>query len=524
MLVVLAERDALIVALTAKVEESAARVAELEARFGKNSQNSSRPPSSDAFVKPPPPSLRRASGRKPGKQPGEPGFRLQQRPDPDEVRVHVPEVCHGCGDSLKDAAVVGQERRQVFDLPPIELTVIEHQAQRRACGCGVVTTATFPAEATAPSCYGPGVAALGAYLLGRQHLPVERAAECLADCFGAPVSTGYLATLLPNTAARLEGFLALVGKELTQAQVAHFDETGGRVNGKLWWIHVACTDTFTLYHLDRRRGKTAMDAAGILPSFTGVAVHDGLAAYRKYTAAEHALCGAHHLRELAGIGELTGQAWPAQLAELLVEMNLTVAVVRANGGTALPSSRLRAYRRRYDALITTGTELNPPPPRTGKRGRPALGPAGSLLARLHTHREDVLRFATDLRVPFTNNQAEADIRMVKLQQKISGGWRSQTGAESFLAVRSYLSTARKHGQHAMDVLRSLFTDGAWLPANRRPITPDGTRAKANTNNLGWAQNANGAPDPDARGGPVAVMPAFDVVVAHLAADDASVGS
>ena len=217
--------------------ELAAKVAELEARLGKNSQNSSKPPSSDAFVKPAPRSLRRASGRKPGKQPGDPGFRLVQRPDPDEVRVHAPEVCRGCGDSLQEAAVVGQERRQVFDLPPIELTVIERQAQRRECGCGVVTTATFPAEATAPTCYGPGVAALGAYLLARQHLPVELAAECLADCFGASVSTGYLASLLPAAAGRLEGFLALVGKELTQAEVAHSDETGGRVKGTLWWIH-----------------------------------------------------------------------------------------------------------------------------------------------------------------------------------------------------------------------------------------------------------------------------------------------
>jgi len=259
-----------------------------------------------------------------------------------------------------------------------------------------------------------------------------------------------------------------VRKELTQAEVAHFDETGGRVKGKLWWIHVACTDRYTLYHLDSRRGKTAMDAAGVLPSFTGVAVHDGLAAYRQYTAAEHGLCNVHHLRELAGIGELTGQSWPSELAELLVEIALAVEVARANGATALPTRRLAGYRRRYDTLVTAGKELNPPPPRTGKRGRPALGPAGSLLARLHTHREDVLRFATDLRVSFTNNEAERDVRMVKLQQKISGGWRSQTGAESFLAVRSYLSTARKHGQQAMDVLRSLFTEGAWLPATAGP--------------------------------------------------------
>jgi transposase len=272
LLVLLAERDALIVAL-------AGRVAQLEARLGKNSQNSSKPPSTDGYVKPEPRSLRRASGRKPGKQPGEPGFRLEQRPDPDQIVVHIPEVCRGCGSDLAEAPVVGTERRQVFDLPPITLEVTEHQAQRRECGCGAVTTAAFSAEATAPTCYGPGVAALGTYLQGRQHLPVERAAECMADCFGAPVSTGWLASLLPTAAAKLEGFLARAGKELAAADVAYFDETGGRVAAKLWWIHVACTNRWTLYHLDERRGKTAMDTAGVLPSFSGIAVHDGLASY-----------------------------------------------------------------------------------------------------------------------------------------------------------------------------------------------------------------------------------------------------
>ncbi|MGI8521815.1 MAG: IS66 family transposase, partial [Nocardioides sp.] len=286
----LGRQDEVIAALRAANEEFGRRISLLEARLGKNSQNSSKPPSSDAFVKPPPRSLRRKSGRKPGKGQGEAGFRLEPRPDPDEVRVHVPETCRGCGSGLQDAPVVGEERRQVFDLPPIELEVIEHRAQRRACRCGVTTTAAFPAQATAPTCYGPGVAALGTYLLGRQHLPVERAAECMADCFGAPVSTGYLSGLLPAAARRLEAFSALVGKELAAADVVHFDEAGGRVAGKLRWVHVMCTDRWTLYHLDDRRGKTAMDAAGVLPGFTGIAVHDGLAAYRQYDTAEHGLC------------------------------------------------------------------------------------------------------------------------------------------------------------------------------------------------------------------------------------------
>lgn len=468
LLAELTGKDEVIAALQVANEELGRRISLLEARLGKNSQNSSKPPSSDAFVKPPPRSLRRKSGRKPGKGQGDAGFRLEPRSDPDEVRVHAPQICRGCGSGLHDAPVVGEQRRQVFDLPPIELEVIEHRAQRRVCGCGVATTAAFPAEASAPTCYGPGVAALGAYLLGRQHLPVERAAECLADCFGAPVSTGYLSGLLPAAARRLEAFLALIGKELSGADVVHFDETGGRVAAKLRWVHVMCTDRWTLYHLDDRRGKTAMDAAGVLPGFTGVAVHDGLAAYRQYDTAEHGLCNAHHLRELAGIADLTGQAWPTELADLLVEIHLAVQAARASGQAALPAGRLGGYRRRYDALVATGKDLNPPPPRTGKRGRPALGPAGSLLARLHTHRDDVLRFATDMRVPFDNNQAERDVRMVKLQQKISGGWRSTNGAESFLAVRSYLTTARKHGQQAMDVLRELFASTAWQPATADP--------------------------------------------------------
>ena len=465
---VLADRDRVIVELSAQVAEFSARVTELEARLGKNSQNSSKPPSSDAFVKPPPRSLRRASGRKPGKQTGEQGFRLEPRQVPDEVAVHVPGACAGCGGDLSDAPVVGEQARQVFDLPPIELVAIEHRAQQRACGCGVVTTAAFPPEARAPTCYGPGVKALGAYLLARQHVPVERCAEMMADCFGAPVSTGWLASLLPDAQDGLGGFLAVVRGRLTGAEVAHFDETGGRVGAVLRWIHVAATKDLTLYHLDSGRGRSAMDAAGVLPGFTGVAVHDGLVTYRQYTDATHGLCNAHHLRELAGMAEATGQAWPTQLADLLVEIHVAVQEAKARGATALAPGNLAGYRDRYDVLVAEGKRLNPPPPRTGKRGRPALGPAGALLRRLDVYREDVLRFATDFRVSFDNNQAERDVRMVKLQQKISGGWRSETGATAFLAVRSYLSTARKHHHRALDVLAQLFAGTPWLPAGADP--------------------------------------------------------
>lgn len=460
----LAERDAALAQRDALIAVLAARVAELEARLGMNSQNSSKPPSSDGLAKPAPKSLRRPSGRKPGKQPGGQGFRLAPRAVPDEVREHAPQSCRGCGADLGHAPVVGVASRQVFDLPVIALVAVEHRAQRRACSCGVVTGAPFPPEASAPTCYGPGVAAVATYLLGRQHLPVERAAECLAEAFGAPVSTGWLSSLLPTAAAHLDGFLTLARGQLAGAPVAHFDETGARVNGRLHWIHVACTDTWTLLHLDAKRGRVAMDAAGVLPGFRGVAVHDGLVVYRQYDQATHGLCNAHHLRELAGIADLTGQEWPTALAELLVEMHVAVQAAKAAEATRLPARRLAKFTTRYNILIAQGKALNRPPPRTGRRGRPALGPVGSLLARLETHRADVLRFATDFAVPFDNNQAERDVRMVKLQQKISGGWRADTSAQAFLDIRSYLATARKHGQSAMTVLRALFTGQPWTPA------------------------------------------------------------
>jgi len=457
----LAERDAVVAALVARVEE-------LEARLRRSSRNSSQPPSSDnPFTKPPPRSLRGKTGRRPGKQPGDRGARLEPRVEPDRVQTHVPDRCAGCGDDLSLAEVLGERRRQVFDLPPVWLRVVEHRAQRLRCRCcGVVSTAAFPVEARAATCYGPGVAALGAYLLGRQHLPVARAAELMADCLGAPVSTGWLAGLLPAAAADLGPFTARVRDRLQSAPVAHFDETGARVAGKLWWVHVACTDTLTLYHRAPSRGSKSADLGGVLPGFTGVAVHDGLSSYRGYQV-PHQLCNAHHLRELTALDEVldnTTITWPKQTAELLVEIHTAVTNAKAAGRTALTARQLTGYRRRYRALIAQGWAAHPPPPRTGRAGRPKLGVAGSLLRRLDRYQDDVLRFATDFTVPFDNNQAERDIRMIRLQEKISTSWRAEHGIDAFLTVRSYLSTARKHHRNALAVLHELFTGTPWLPA------------------------------------------------------------
>jgi len=446
-----------------------ARVAELERRLGKDSSNSSMPPSSDGLRKPSRVERRadeRAEDRRPGKQPGAPGAHLAQVEEPDEVAWHVPDRCGGCGAELTDASVVGVEARQVFDLPPLGLRVTEHRAERRRCGCGATTAAAFPDLVRAAACYGPGVRALVCSLCVHQHLPVDRAAQLLADVLGASVATGTLAAVLAEGAAGLDGFLATVRDQLAAAPVAHFDETGARVAGRLHWVHSASSGLLSLFTVHAKRGKAAMDQAGVLPGFVGVAVHDGWAPYWRYDVT-HALCGAHLLRELEAITQEPGQGWAAGMAELLVDAKLAADRARVAGvGRVEGAARARLHTR-YARLLADGQAANPPPPASGRRRRPGRArrsPAARLLARLDAHRDEVLRLLDDTRVPFDNNQAERDLRMVKLQQKISGCWRTPAGAAAFLALRSYVSTARKHGRNPLAVLGQLFQGQAWLPA------------------------------------------------------------
>jgi transposase len=446
-----------------------ARVAELERRLGTDSSNSSKPPSSDGLRKPTRTTRRggeQAEGRRaPGKQPGAPGAHLAQVAQPDEMVRHVPDRCDGCGAELADAVVEAVEARQVFDLPPLRLSVSEHRAERCRCGCGATTQAVFPVEARAAACYGPGVRALCCYLLAHQHLPVDRAAQLLADVLGAPVSTGTLAGLMAEGAAGLDGFVECVRDRLAAAPVAHFDETGARVAGRLHWVHSASTPSLSLFTVHPKRGKVAMDAAGVLPGFHGVAVHDGWSPYWRYQVT-HALCGAHLLRELDAVTCEPGQGWAAGMAELLADAKTAADRALAAGAEQVSDGLRARLHARYQRLLADGQATNPPPqprPRHRRRGRLRRSPAANLLDRLDRHRVEVLRFLDDVRVPFDNNQAERDLRMVKLQQKISGCWRTLDGAQAFLTVRSYVSTARKHEVNPLHALRQLFQGSPWLP-------------------------------------------------------------
>lgn len=460
--------------LEVRVSELEGEVAELKRQLAQNSRNSSRPPSSDGLSKPPvKKSLRRPSGRKPGGQPGHGGGTLAAVADPDEVVWHSPVCCAGCGASLDGAPVEGCERRQVFDLPEIRLRVVEHAAERCRCGCGQLTAASFPAGVLAPTQYGPGVRALAIYLIARQHLPYQRTAELFADWLGAPVSTGTLASIIAKGADDLQGFLDEVHRQLISAPVAHFDETGARVQGRLRWLFSASTDRLTLYSLHDKRGFDGLDHAGVLPAFTGVAVHDGFKPYRRYSNTQHALCNVHHLRELVGIIEPDPNdpkiAWAVRMDRLLRDLHAAVTHARAADQERLNPDELAAYRAAYAQIIAEGNQRDPPRTiPTGKRGVIRQTPARNLLTRLDRDREDVLRFAHDLRVPFDNNLAERDIRMVKLQQKISGCWRTSSGADHFLALRAYLSTARKQGRHTIDVLTRLANADPWIPQAAGP--------------------------------------------------------
>jgi transposase len=306
--------------------------------------------------------------------------------------------------------------------------------------------------------------------LVHQHLPVDRAAQLLADLLGAPLSTGTLAAVLAEGAAGLSGFVQVAREQVAAAPVAHFDETGARVAGRLHWVHSASTSLLSLFWVHAKRGKVAMDAAGVLPSFAGVAVHDGWSPYWRYDIT-HALCGAHLLRELEAITDEPGQGWAAGMAELLVDTKTATDRARDAGADRIDDGLRQRLTARYQRLLADGRVANPPPrPRPGQRRRGPVRrcPAANLLARLDRHQVEVLRFLDDLRVPFDNNQAERDLRMVKLQQKISGCWRTLAGAQAFLTVRSYLSTARKHGMNPLAVLRQLFQGNPWLPAPTGP--------------------------------------------------------
>lgn len=450
------------ISLSAQVAIHEERIKELEERLNKNSRNSNKPPSSDEFIKPK--SQRKKSGKKSGGQKGHKGHTLKMTDTPDDIVTHRVKTCQGCGRSLENEPARGVEKRQVYDIPLPEMMVTEHQAENIICPCcDLENKASFPKEIDQPVQYGNNLKSLLVYLNQYQMIPYKRAVELIEDIYGFKLSEATVFNSISAVFEALEPVERKIIDQIIGSPVVHLDETGMRIEAKRQWLHVISTEALTHYGCHPKRGNAATDEIGVLPQFTGKAVHDFWKPYYKYDI-EHFLCNAHHLRELTGIFDLTGQQWPLEMIDLLLEIKALVDGRRPIADQLSPEE-IKSFEQRYSQIIDKGYLENPPPAEsnTKKRGRKKQSKAKNLLDRLSGHRLGVLGFMYDFGVPFDNNLAERDIRMMKVKQKISGVFRSNQGARMFCRIRGYISTARKNSTPVLNAIKAALDGNPFVP-------------------------------------------------------------
>ena len=469
-----AGKEAMLKLFQDTVSALAERIQKLEDQLAKNSRNSGQPPSSDGFDKPAPRSLRKRSHRKSGGQTGHAGYQLAMVKKPDHIQTYKVVRCAHCQNSLRRQKVERLEKRQVFDLPKIQMEVTEPQAQVKRCACcGQETRAAFPKEVNQAVQYGIEAKSQMTYLNPEQHIPLKRTCDGFEEFYGPRPAEGTVYAAGAEAAERVTPVVEAIKEHLTGLEeVLGHDETGLRLDGKLYWLPTTGTPFLTYYAYPPKRGKIALDAINILPRFKGRVVHDDWPAYFQYDF-QQALGNAHHLRVLLFLQERYPQKWIEPLMALLVKIKKKVELAHQEHRPELSERQKTSSVAQYDWLIQQGLRANPPPHsasrKPGQRGRLKQSPARNLLVRLKEHQAAVLAFMNAFKVPFDNNQAERDLRMMKVKQKVSGGFRSEEGAGIFCRIRGYLSTARKNGQMALAALRLAFSGTPYLPSFVAPI-------------------------------------------------------
>lgn len=442
------------------------RVEDLERRLNQNSNNSSKPPSSDGYQKPNPKSLRGKSGKKSGGQPGHKAYWLEMNDHPDHVVTHEVKFCEECHCDLSEVPALSEDKRQVFEII-VKMETTEHRIQTKVCFnplCGHRNQSSYPQGVNHRTQYGSQTRGLFSYLHIQQLLPLNRITEMIHALTGHTVSEGTIIRANQELHTKLEPEEQKIKAHLLESAVLHSDESGVRVNKKLHWLHTACTPLFTFYMVHKNRGKKAIDEAGLIPVYTGTNMHDGLRAYNGYTCRQ-ALCNEHHHRELNAVIENDKQPWAQQMIDLLYAIKKRKEELLQAGCDAMAPEERAAFEDRYRAFVKVGFIENPPlpPPPQKKRGPVKQSKTQNLLDRLNTKRDAVLAFMHDFRVPFTNNEAERAIRMIKNQQKVSGSFRSMEGAQIFSRVRGFVSTLRKQNLPILHMLRDVFEGKSVIP-------------------------------------------------------------
>ena len=439
------------------------RVKELEERLAKNSSNSSKPPSSDGLNKPKPKNLRGRTDRKAGGQPGRNGVNLKTVDDPDHIIPHRVETCD-CGCDLKEEPVIKVEKRQVHDIPPVKIEVTEHRVEVKMCpDCGKKNKGGFPDNVKIQAQYGERIKAIAGYMMNYQLVPFARTAELLSDLFGAPISEGTLGNIKRKFSMAVSPGVDVIKQLIGNAPVVGFDESGAHVDGIRHWLHVACTKLATYYAIHPKRGSDAMNEIGILPDFTGTAVHDHYSSYYTFKC-NHAECGAHILRELIFLEEERDSKWAGQVKDLFLGIKELVDRAKEAGAIRLDPTVEEMMEAAYDKIIEKGFLLYPPPVRPpGKRGKLKKSKERNILERFRDYKKEILAFMYDFDIPFDNNLSERDIRMMKTKQKISGSFRGGDTPMEWCRTRSYISTVRKNGGNVFESLLDAINGTPFLP-------------------------------------------------------------